>query len=212
MTRTKKTLKAKTFIKVEVEVGEDGDWLIKESSECYEDWPIDIMSCEEGCFCKDSLPVDSPFYFQLISNRYDQYYGSASYNPNRGFYDVTLQGTPKTNQRLVLGPWFPTTIPEYDFGEDNLVLTSDGVIEIQKGSLLGNIDGELSPIQPNDLLSMISKGKAKNSPSYQQIRLSNSKSRPSRAPIGTLVYNSKTDQLEFRGKNGWVKINTEELK
>lgn len=212
MTRTKKTLKAKTFIRVDVEIGEDGEWLIYESKDSFDGWPVDMMSCEEGCLCIDSLPVDSPFYFRLIDRFYNSSCGSASYNPNRGFYDVTLQAKPIPHLPHILGPWFPTSIPEHDFSEDNLVLTSDGVIEIQKGQLLGNADGEISSIQPNDLLSMISKGKTKNSPSFQQVRLSNSKSRPTRAPVGTLIYNNKTDQLEFRGKNGWVKINTEDLK
>ncbi len=209
-----KILKAKTFIKVNWDSLNERVGYLPHDSEGFEGFDFALMHCQNDCVCQESIPTRHDFYFKLVGPNNIGYVGKC-YTENRGelgFYSpLFFESNPPTGN-YVLTSYCPSSLDDGELYGDNLIHTSDGVIELEKDNLLVNKNGEITSTTPEDVLSIFSKRKVKISPSYQEVRFSNSRSRPARAAMGTLIYNQRTGQLEFRGKNGWERIITEELK
>jgi hypothetical protein len=209
-----KILKAKTFIRVLYE--DEVLTFLPHDHEGFEGFEYALMQCQEDCVCQESIAEDLDFYFKLIGQRNKGYTGrcySDLYDALGGIIDTpTFFDETPPNGLYILTSYCPSSLEDGELYGDNLIHTSDGVVEISKDNFLVNKDGELSSVEPEDVLSIFSKRKVKVSPSFKELRISNSRTRPARAATGTLIYNQTTGQLEFKGKNGWERIITENLK
>lgn len=94
-------------------------------------------------------------------------------------------------------------------GYESSILTSDGLILLDTGSLLGNKDGVISEITSSDLLDQISLSSAEKSPLYDSITLNPVLSRPSDPREGTIILNKNTGRLEVFIDNGWQTVSPE---
>jgi len=217
-----KILKSKTFVKVFFEDNNIA-FLDPLETEAFENFDFALMHCQNDCVCEDHIPTDFDFYFKLVGERNKSYTGKGNclepqffLNGDKTskwdiFVDTFFTSTPP-NGHYILASYCPSSLEDGELYGDNLIHTSDGVVEVKKDNFLLNKDGELSSVEPEDVLSIFSKRKVKVSPSFKELRISNSRTRPARAAVGTLIYNQTTGQLEFKGKNGWERIITENLK
>ena len=117
---------------------------------------------------------------------------------------------PESHHKFLITTYFPSqNFFTSDFNRS--ILTSDGVITLEDDQLIGVRDGNIEELDVSEVLTMLSKGKIEKSPLYRQVRIQSSRTRPSRPVKGTIIYNEVSDEFEVYGKNGWRKINTENI-
>ncbi|MDC0297271.1 hypothetical protein OAK92_01725 [Crocinitomicaceae bacterium] len=209
-----KILKAKTFVKVEW--GSDAERVeyLPTLDMRFKDFDFALMHCQDDCVCEDEIPTDCDFYFKLISQKNAEYLGKCHTDQldTLGFTNPSFFTFSPPDGVYVLTSYCPSSLDDGELYGDNLIHTSDGVVEIEQDEFLVNKSGHIASATPEEVLSIFSRRKVNISPSYKELRLSNSRTRPARAAVGTLIYNQNTGQLEFKGKNGWERIITKDIK
>lgn len=117
---------------------------------------------------------------------------------------------PESHHRFLITSYFPSN-NFFNHSFERSVLTSDGVITLDKNQFIGVKDGLIEELDVKEVLDILSSAKTEKSPSYKQVRLQSVRTRPARPTRGTIIYNELADEFEVYGKNGWRKINTEEI-
>lgn len=188
--------------------------------ECCEDdqclSPIAIRVNEDTPCISEVIPEGQQFFFSLLSytrkRESGQSIGIGVFNGktftvvevfNSNFWDDNSE------QSYMLYGFHPPT-NEVFARYKNAVLTSDGLIILEKDHFLANKGGAIEECSPKDALNILSKYKTPASPSFSRLKLSPSTSRPKKPSKGAVIFNDNAGKLEiFTGKE-WRTINYED--
>lgn len=121
-------------------------------------------------------------------------------------YDRDKFSTLPEDTSVLLVPNIPTSPNVSDFYGDGMIFTSDGVLQLEEGDFITCVKGEITKVNRNEVLEMLSKGKeVSQSPSYKKVRVSPVTTRPKKPKpsVGTVIFNKNTGNLEVFTKDGW---------
>lgn len=89
------------------------------------------------------------------------------------------------------------------------ILTSDALLVLEKESFIGFKNGHIDILGPEEVLEQLSSHVARNSPSFEQVHVEPTSSRPRTPRRGTLIFNKLTSTLELFNGESWKTVQTE---
>ena len=178
---------------------------------------LGIMKFNEATPCiSEVIPEGQQFFFSLFSyarkRESGEFTGIGVFNGKtftvvEFFSENTWDDTPQPSYML---RGFHPPANNIFAKHKNAVLTSDGLIILEKDHFLANKGGAIEECSPQDALNILSKYKTPASPSFSRLKLAPSSSRPKKPSKGAVIFNDNTGKLEiFTGKE-WKTINYED--
>ena len=177
---------------------------------------ISTVNNEKLCLSKVAKPNEE-FFFKMTGYKYNSavswMFGAATIKKHGDQTEFIITKEMQKSWRggkMVISPYVPS-LSDLIVYFDNCLLTSEGLISLNEGDFLGCVNNDIENLTVKQLLTRFSKEKTETSPSYKQLKLQSSRKRPERPVKGTMIYNEASDELEIYGKNGWRRIETEEI-
>lgn len=170
---------------------------------------------EDQCLTK-SVSLEEQFFFSIVRyfnkmrDEQSNFIGHLTKDEDKIVINIDkfLSGSriyPEEHHRFLVTPFYPDSV----FFTDEFsrsVLTSDGVITLEQDQFIGVKDGLIEELDVQEVLEIISKGKADTTPLYSSLRLNPVAKRPTRPRKGTVIYNKNNNKIEVYNGQEWTEI------
>ena len=104
----------------------------------------------------------------------------------------------------IITSYFPSDLKFLD--GDACILTTDGLVQLEEGFLVGMKDGVIQEMSPKDVLESQGSVKTPKSPSYGSLVLTPRSKYPKRPRKGEIVYNEVSQTLDVYTGTTWMRV------
>lgn len=167
--------------------------------------------------CVRSVVQDNESFFFTLT-KFDKGYGSVAqyygyFQDNELIIEEYIDGVDLSHEDghvFLVSGFVPYKVYPRNKEFDSFILTADHMLTLGPDEFIGFKDGEIQNLSASEVLTSLSRANTTKSPTYKELRLEKSKTRPKRAKDGTIIYNTASKKLEFFSQGIWKPLKLED--